>query len=270
METDDRVGRNLVMLSGAESLHRLLDPERITGPCELDRFEVDTATMSWKARLSRQDCGSLHLSGVFIDGGTPVISGAFRKDGDGAVTEIPVLPAKRLILALMKDGRAPGPAKPFIGKGTAVNEGGGQTDGRPFIKEYLALARSALTWNVENCSRKQEELLTRYTFRYDYDEYGSAVKVYITLTAAMQEGKISVETDIDAVGLGNRRVVLKKSLGMLRGFSAECRSRIDNRNVASLRVAFDLYDAVPILYQAEIVENITPAPKKRGPTQRRK
>lgn len=270
MENNDNLARKLAMLSGAERLHRLLDPEQLTAACHLDRLEVDTATMSWKARLSRKECGSLNLSGVFIDDGMPVISGAFRKDDGGTVTTIPLMPAKKLVLAIMKGGKAPGPARPFITKERAADAENGQAAGKPFIREYLALARSALTWNVETCSKEEEKELTKYSFRYDYDEYSSVVKVYLTLSAALIEGKISVETDIDAVGLGNRKVTLRKNLGMLHSITADCRSVMAGRNVASLRVAFDLYDRLPILYQTEIIENVTPTLKKRGPKPSRK
>lgn len=267
---NDKETRLAAMIGGARQMHCLIDPEQTSGAAILDRFEVDTATMSWSARLRREDAGSLNLTGFIIDGCAPIISGAFVKSEDGTITEIPVMPSKKLVLSLVKGGRVPGPAKLFVGKNGPLSEQKDKEGRQSFIKDYLTMARDALFWGVEPAKKEQLREMNKYAFRFDHDEYGSPIRVYLYLTAVRQEGRIWVEADIDPVGLGNKKVFLKKNLGMLHNASTECNARIDNRRVASLKVAFDLYDAIPVLYQTEINENVTPTVKKRGPKPSRK
>lgn len=110
----------------------------------------------------------------------------------------------------------------------------------------------ALFWGVDGGKGEDgyRKYFTSYRTRYSVDREGKG-KVELSSAYSFENSRIVVKTDVDVFGLGNKKVYLEKNLGLGRFVKCECTRQIDGRAVPSLAVAFDMSDAVPVLYCKE-------------------
>ena len=244
IKTDKRL---LALLDGARMFSSAIDPDEMTAEGVLQRVVIDRKGQRWTYRYAFDNGTVLVIEGRFQES-EMLITGIRTPDAEGNKGEIPCLPSKRLIESLGPLNGLPARLKKVLSKEakTAASTGKLNHTG------YVALLKSALMWEVE-AKNENEPMAGFEIFRivFHYNREDVVCGVDFSAACDMEEGRITVSANADLYGLGNKKVVLEKNLGMGRSISAICQRKKDDKTLPSLKAAFDLYDAIPLMYESQ-------------------
>lgn len=232
------------LLSGEDIISSLIDPEGIITGARLARASINRENSSWSARYVFPAGETLILVGVFHESIIPIIQNVkFQVPGEKYI-DVPSVASETLRGALSRLDEVPVRLRQIMsprGSKKAGNE-------KFSLKSYLTLIDEAVMWGVETRAEGLEGFV-HYTVTFR-EEVGKR-KVEFRLSADMPEGEIALQCDATEAGLGNKKAVIRKNLGMKRSVTAECSTRKDRKNIPSLKAAFDLYGRIPVLYSKE-------------------
>ncbi len=250
LKTDMRL---LAIIDGGRRFAALVDPDGLLGGGRLRHLAVDGRSGTWACQLTFPNGEALLLRGT-SGGGTYTIGEIRIPLGNGRYDNVPCEAAETLAEALGPLDGIPARLKGVLSP-TALKRASTETL-EPGA--YLRLLDDALLWNVEVGKRDPAlEGFNLYKIDYRTNERGTPCGCAFRVVNQLPEGRITITADADVYGLGEKKVILEKNLGMLRSARVECLARNGNGNqVPSLKAAFDLYDAIPILYQKQRREKI--------------
>lgn len=260
VKTDTRL---LALIDGGNILRSLIDPDGISLGGKVEAVVADTANQRWKMRLSFTGGKTLWIQGV-RDGENLWIEKLRMPQEEKGTENIPCERAKTLLESLGNLDGVPARLRRVL---VSPGRENGSTDEKAgtFLAGYVALIDEALTWDVE--PRDEKRPMSRFNVRrINYNES----KAEFSAICDLQEGRIILSADANVYGLGNKKVVLEKNLGMLRNAVVECCEKREGRSRPSVRAAFDLYDTIPVLYGMERVQKKDtgiPRAKKKSPTE---
>ena len=207
--------------------------------------------MRWSALLEKNRAGSITIDGRIHEGWELSVESLLAGEAGKQPEQFILEPAKTLVLALGNLSAAPAPAIRFMAAPRPANSQGSGVEGKPFLGEYIKLALNALTWNVETPGGFLPERFTQVTVKFEYNAQDAPARAVLRAMDILPEGIVCTDADATVFGLGARKVLLKKNLGMMRSASIECRATRDGKNIPSLKVAYDLYGTIPVLYEKE-------------------
>ena len=251
MKTNNTDQKLLFLLESGEMFRNLLDPDGITGAARVERIfhSKPTEEVSNMMVTLRFKTGQQMLVSCLSDPEGIVVKGIRTPVESRGIVEIPSLPEKTLLSAIkdlsgipvgLKASLVPVPSK--ITRGLK--------DTAKLVKSYYALENNALFWGVEGMSKddRGESRFEDYSAKFNYNEEGSLVDVELATKAPLDEGKILLITRVNVFGIGSKKVILERNLGMGRGFMAECKIVKDGKSIPSLKVAFDLDKRLDTFY----------------------
>lgn len=241
----------LALLDGGRRFAAIIDPDGIAAGCALARLSVNAASGKWSAKFRHQGGACFHVCGALLPDSSPVIELIRQKDENGQFADIAGKPSKTLKFALGALNRLPVRLSALLRPTGAA--GGKETKSGDFLAKYLELVRRALVWGVEPARGHEpgtEFDLYRVEF-FDAPPGSAAARAELSMTCQLDEGDIVISADADVFGLGAKKVTLRKNLGLLRSAVVDCRASHKGHGLPSLKVAFDLYELIPVLYEEE-------------------
>lgn len=248
---DIRTDPRLLLLLGAGSVFRgLLDPEGLLREGLLRNLAYDTAKEQWGAKLVFPSGEELYCEGRFVREGGVFIDALTLRETKVEAYKVPFTSARTLLAGLGTLDKVPSRLRRLlapIGPERAINA---EFENR--IKTYRAILDDALLWDTEPKNAKAPlELFEMRRATFDYNESNNPVGTAFAAVCALPEGQITLSSEADVYGLSTKKVVLEKNLGMSRHARVECWARKDGHRYPSIKAAFDLYDAIPVLYEKQ-------------------
>lgn len=248
--------RLLFILQGGDIFMYLFDPENLCKNGVVRRvvhgFSSEDVAVSWEASV------------IFKNGDCLIASGAWTvSDGlsiwelkmplpDGMFETIPSLPGKTLLSALGELSGTPvrlkrclSPTGPKMGDYAKVSSLWGN--------RLFEMEEDALFWDVEGGEKESgnRKLFKTIAVSYTRNETNGPMKASMVSSAPLKEGRILCSTELDIYGLGSRKVVLDRNVGLGHRAEIKCTARVNDRVVPSLKMALDLDSVLPILYFKE-------------------
>lgn len=241
------------LLLGGKALLYAIDPDRITRKATVQKMVLSRGpgadAASWSVTLSfPQRNDGLLVSGVVTADGPEIRGVRLPTDEERLQPKA----SKTLSGALCPLDRLPVRAKRLLAPAAP------ETPAVPAIRafspdKYFKVATDALFWEIEGGDKEE----ARRKFDRLVVKFEDEAKVRLSARYRLEEGEIRVECDADAFGLSHKRVTVRKQLGMRYETRAECVLTAEPKDIPSLNVAFDLYDAIPTLYTKERRKNVT-------------
>lgn len=253
--TDPRL---ITILTGGQQLIREVDPERLLRKGTVSAVMIDENLKGWKEHLLFANGTSVTLSGKYDDETILIDKITYWEESneknirtEGSKTLSEALGDLSLIPAHLKQNLSPG-----------LNLGGKdrRTDqqARWPKRNFLTYIKEASLYNVEGAEDETiKKRFRRWEVEYIFDEEYTVVRGMIRSSDISESGEISIKTEIDVYGLSGKKVYLKKKLGDGHSAIIECRGRLKDRTVPSLRVAYDLDKKIPVMYHPERKKNQT-------------
>ena len=249
-ESFPNTDRRLTAILGAgEGLLRRIDPEGLLGTGRLFRFAVNAENRSWKTMVVFPSGDILSVRGVSNAESVSVASVKTALPG-GAWEAGATKPSEALCGALGDLSGTSVRLKRVLSPAGLETASGG----RPPVswETFVELTRNALFWDVEGADKKGiGERFPENEYKFNFELGGPVSSVELQTRCLLDEGEIIVRCDMNVFGLGNHKVILDKNLGMNRRALVDCRASRQGHPVPSLKVAFDLYDAIPVMYEKE-------------------
>jgi hypothetical protein len=245
IQTDPRLK---YLLDSGENLMRLTDPEGVSGSCRVSwyavSFEDSENEGKWSCRNVYQGGDSIILEGTY-QGSDWLIENvyvSFSKDKKEAVK---IKPSKTLSEAFGPLSELPVHLVRLLaskGRETAQN-----WQKIPFsFTQIIRLAKDALFWEVEGGDDR--ELTGRFKkVAVTFDRENGRTSAEISANCAMTKGNIRVGARADIFGLSEKKATFNKDLGLGHSVRGECHSK-EKHTRASVKAAFDVYEALPVLY----------------------
>lgn len=239
----------LAIISGGETFMEIIDDDALMSKGQISAMSFDSKTHGWNIYVHFPN-GDFAVIGGVIQELCPTIKYVKMPLPDGKWENIPVKGGKSLVSALTPLNGIPARLKRCLS-----NTGReGARNGKPerFLERYGILINDALFWDVEGGDEsKYRGAFSAWTVRYLPAEFGPVSSAKFQTSLKTDEGKITVTADADVYGIGDKKVILEKNLGMNRTAVIDCTIRKEGRMIPSLRVAFDLDKAIPVMYWKE-------------------
>lgn len=242
--------RLVAILSGGDALLGLIDPEAILGDGRVMRYSLDRRAGRWGAVVAFPRGDGLSLRGGQAPGKGDILSVRVSA-APPSWRDVPTAPGKTLLTALADLSGTPVHLKRNLAPAGArkAPEGLPQPPGPELYAELLS---DALFWGVEGADGAGTlERFDKLAVHFEYGGGRTATKARIAATRYVTEGKVTVSADADVYGIGNRKVTLEKNLGLGHLAAVDCIAERKGTPHPSLRVAFDLADRIPVLYEKE-------------------
>ena len=250
IKTDNRL---ITILRGSIDMRTLLDPDGIALNSMPDMVVLDTKKSKWKIRLLFSGGDALWLHGTNgADEGLWIESLMMTTTEGKEKVPIPCTRSRTLMESLGNLGEIPIRLRRLLGVPTLPDHAPTESERDTFIENYVQLIDKALMWEVE--MKSDTHSLERFAIRkmlYTFNEKKEVTLAKFSAVCELPEGRIILSADADVYGLGNKRVIIEKNLGMLRSAVIECRENHEKRYRPSLKTAFDLYHAIPLLYGSQ-------------------
>ena len=253
------------LLGGASLFTGLIDPQGLLAEGRLIKLCFNLENSFWSARYAFGTSEEFVITGIFRESLNPVLDAIKLPLPDGKYDNVQLKPAENLCEALgplsgipVRLRRSLSPAGLTAGKEGKID--------RPSLESFANLVANALFWGVE-LHQKEEPMkgFSKYTISFESENNHDVRRILLTMTCPLDEGEISVDSDATVYGLGNKRVVLRKNLGMARMATVKCTINRNGQKIPSLKAAFDLYDAIPVLYEKERHKTISMGRPKSKP-----
>lgn len=256
MNTDNKL---LTLISGGNIFTNELDPDGLLQRALPAKIFYNSTTGSWSLRLNFDSGDILLMKGHVLDDES-IITQLKMPSGPGEIEEIPFSPSKTLYEGL---GPLNGVAARLRRNLAPAAPLGGEKGKYWFMSGYWPLIDNALLWDTElHTGKNPLEGFDMYHVTYQTNERGSVVEAKFSLTRSLLDAEITISADADLYGLGNKKVRLIKNMGMYRRASIDCILKKEHP-IPSLKLAMDLYNALPILYEKERKKNKDLTPKKK-------
>lgn len=246
--------RLLSILRGGEILRSCVDSEGLLCDWKVASLEI-SPTLEWEAVFSLERI-HLTVSGRFAEGGV-LVATLCTDDYEARAAEKPF---SSLLEAFGDLSGLPPHLKSMLSP-VRLEIPGFEHVASILDDRFVQNEIDALFWGVDG-GRPEDgcrKYFRRMRTRFAPDGKG---KVELSSSYSFGDSLIYVKADVDVFGLGARKVVLEKNLGMGRFARCECVRHVGGRYVPSLLVAFDLADAIPQLYCRERRSAVKVRPKK--------
>lgn len=248
----------LTIMQGGLRMAMTVDPEGLLSNMRPTRLAYDRENETWSLTFSDEPNGKgqnhVTLNGWKIKS-KYVLHGIAYKDGTGKNAVFSTKAKESLNEAVSPVSALPVHLKRSLAS-TGLISRENETE-RFVFEEYFTMLEDALLFGVERHKEKDTlERFSRYIVKYQYNDKGIPVMAEFQTTYVLEEGEISLTANADILGLGGKKALMKKNLGMLRSASVSCTSKKDGRTIPSLLAAFDLYDKIPKLYEDERIERL--------------
>jgi len=248
VNTDQRL---LALMGSGKRFFAAIDPKNLLPGLEPTQLLLDFSRKAWSLTLVSDNGEELQISGTIEEKVFFINRFSFPNTRTGRDFES--LPAKTVTEALGDLSRVPARLKRFLSKqGPQKGRNEANYDGNiPFMKT----AKEALFFNVEDTGPvSSKPLFKKWCIRYVLSEEGDVTSIIIEARYKTQTSTITVSTEADIYGLGNKKVTLLKSLGEERTAVVNCLAKKDMRTIPSILVAMDLDKIIPPMYFPEIKE----------------
>lgn len=267
MNTDRRLG---LLILGGDTLLRAVDPQGIASQARVSRLQLE--------RTGKEKPVQWNIDAVFPNGdGFRAVGESSDEDTvicellipvDGSLTKVSGKPGKTLQDVLGALDGVPARLKrnlsPTAPKGGIKEEPGGDTR-KVIAKTYFDVALDALCYKTEGGDITENRMLFREVkavFARRLAE--AATSVELTAVSELKDGKIRLTAKADVYGLARKRCTLQKELGLGHRVDADCTAKKKGTAIPSIRVALDLYGAIPVLYGDQMIERIGKGPRLPG------
>lgn len=245
IKTDKRL---LCILDGARWFLSALDPEGLLADMTPTQLVLDFDSRQWKLKTVSEVGATLLLNGIIKD--RRYLITALSWDNPGTMPDKPAGPSKTVAEALGDLSRVPAHLKQFLSKNALKTTSAAITANTP--PAFLQYAVEAVFFKIEDTvPASSKNLFKRWKLNYLLSDQNEPTTVEVTAVCRKNTSMISVSTDLDIYGVGNKKVILTKSLGDNRTAVVECYARQENRTIPSIKVAFDLERVIPTLYSPE-------------------
>lgn len=248
LNTDNRL---LVIIDGGRIFRELIDPEGVTAEARLNRAVFDTRNKRWKMRFVFETGETAWVQGTWDDEEILWVEKIYFPAKNGENEEYPVKRSKTILESLGDLRKVPVRLRRILSS-TGLEMAANGQNAVGFPKYYMKIIDDALLWNIE--IRKEKDPMKNFCIHkisFIFNERGQSARAEFQAINDMPEGRIILSADADVYGLGNKRVLLEKNLGMLRSASVECNIKKEGRLIPSLKAAYDLYEAIPVMYGKE-------------------
>ena len=257
-------GRLVGILESGRYFLRMKDPEGLLREATPIRLVLDYGTGKWGMMLVFPSGAVINLTGTIRDGEYNVSGIGFPQKGSVWEAEGLGNAAKTLVSAIGNLSKVPARLKPYLSRETKRDANARilETNPTPILKN----AWDALFYRVEGrTSEKAKTAFQKIRFDYKTSEGGEIIKTEISTSCKTETGFITVYVETDIYGIGNKKVVLTKSLGQGRTATINCWGNDKGKIVPSLKVAFDLDERIPYLYHPEKRKKISTGKPKAAP-----
>lgn len=245
----------LLLLNGEKIFTGNIDPENILSNAKLLKLNINVHSALWSALYAFNTGEQLILGGKFQQCFVPIIDKMIVPQTNKEKTDIKINPSKTLLQGLGQLDELPVHLRRNLSAPAKTDA----TNTHITMEEYLDKVNDALLWGIELFQKKEPlKDFSKYSISFERNKDGEITKAVYRLTDYLDEGQIILQTDATVYGLGGKNVTLKKNLGMKHTAEINCTAMIKDREIPSLKTAFDLYEAIPIIYQDERKKRIEP------------
>ena len=242
----------LLLLSGGELLKNLIDPYGLFSKGLAISVVMDYERHTWKLKTDfpEHPGASTLLAGHYAKGSGYIIETVLVKSPGKEYESVPFEPGKGLIEGLGNLSRVPVHLRRLLAPIGGIKAE--ETEIKNRLSAYWKLLDGALIWDTE--PKNPKEPLENFTIRrldYEYDEDANPSWTKINAICSLEEGQITLSAEAGIYGLSAKKVTLEKNLGMLRSAHIDCWAKKENHRRPSIKAAFDLYWAIPVLYEKQ-------------------
>lgn len=255
LHTDPKL---LALLRGASLFSSLIDPQGLLSGGRLTKLCLNLESSFWSARY-RFPTDEFVIAGRFKESLVPTVDSVSLPGEKGEGKDVRLNPSETLMGALGRLNEIPVRLRRVLSPTARKRAFPGELT----LEDYTSLVGNALFWGIELHNRKEPmKGFSKYAVSYEGETDTDTQRVLLTMSCALNEGEVSVETDANVYGLGNKKVILRKNLGMNRMAAVRCTVTRNGKKIPSLKAAFDLYSAIPVLYGKGLKENQNLIPAK--------
>lgn len=248
LKTDPRL---LAIIDGGRRFSEIIDPEGILTQGQIIRLSIDTKSSKWKTKYVFPNGDTLHAVGSFDKEYNPTVVILKMPSQGNSYENISIKPSKTVFESLGNLAGVPARLRRCLV--STAPDGGKDDKSKSFVPIYLDILNSALSWEVV-MKPGENTLVGFHLYKIDFqqNERGQITQADFSVTNSLENGEITISAEADIYGLSKKKVTLKKNLGMNRTAVVECNDKTKKRVRASLMVAYDLYNLIPVIYEAEI------------------
>ena len=244
----------LVLLGGQRTFLSRIDPEGLLSGGYLSQVAINMDSSLWSMKLRFPSGEKVILNGRFKESLNPVADVVKMPLSEGGLEDFRLKASETLCGGLGPLNEVPAWLRRILSPGVPKTAHRGELS----IENYLDVINNALVWGIELQNEDNPlEDFSRYNISFTGGDGTNAEKIQFRISNSLLDGEIFLESDATLFGLGSKKVILRKNLGMMRMASINCTTNKKGRQIPSLKAAFDLYDAIPILYEKERKENIS-------------
>lgn len=236
------------LLDSGENLLLLLDPEGVSGSCRVDRytvsFEQSDEEGKWSCRNVYQGGDAITLEGTY-KGNSWLIERVYMTLSRNRKEPVRVKPAKTLSDAFGPLSELPVHlVRLLASKGRETAQNGRKI---PFsFPKIIRLTKDALFWDVEG--GEDGQLTGRFRkVSVSFETENSRSCAELSASCVLDKGNVRMSACADIFGISGKKATFYKELGLGHCVKGGCQSK-EKENRASVKAAFDVYDALPILY----------------------
>ena len=258
IQTDRRL---LSILGSGEYFLSYIDPQGLLDGAVPNLLQIELDSKSWLLRLIYENGNEAILHGGIKDKVFFITS--FEPSGMKEGEKIPLKPSNSFAKALGDLSRVPAPIKPYLSRDglknrkEIINATAGPV---PFMKN----AQDALFFKIDDIDGGSVNYFRKWKFNYVLSERGSVIGVGLAAYYKKSTSVISLSTEVDIYGIGNKKVTLSKTVGENHFAAIDCTCRQNEKYIPSVKLALELDRMIKNPWSTERIDNkkIGPSPKK--------